>query len=77
MALSHTSGDVRQKKTAKCARHDNEAEFVQPLLKWNIFCVSVALSIHHAIRMRRIFICGLPRTTIIFLLILKGHNLKE
>jgi len=29
-------------------------------------CVSVALVIQHAMRMRQIVICGLPRSTILF-----------
>ena len=49
----------------------HEGAFLQPLLQWQINitysgCVFVALIIQHAMRMRRIVICGLSGSKIFF-----------
>jgi hypothetical protein len=40
-------------------------------------CVFVALGIQHAMRMRRIVICGLFGSTIFFNILIKGMMLKK
>jgi hypothetical protein len=39
-------------------------------------CVSVALGIQHAMRMRHIVICGLPSSTVLFHIIQKTARLS-
>jgi len=44
---------------------------VQPFMQWNKIitysdCVFVALGIQHAMRKRRVLVCGLPGSTIFF-----------
>jgi hypothetical protein len=51
---------------------EHRGAFVQPLLQWKINnityseCVSEALRIQHAMRMRHTVTCGLPRSTTFF-----------